>query len=190
MIIVLAIIFLCTFHTLLMRSMFSFLCVNKPVNAKVLVIEGWLSDRMLKEAAAEFHRGNYSFCLVSGKPYGVRSPACAMIEFGLDTPVVKFTEAKTKLGHNTYYMALAARTWLQTNNPDITTLNIFTAGPHGRKSWTIMKRVFGSGFSIGVISSSIEPEDVNLWWGSIRGVYNMIKYEIGYIYAMVWPFDR
>jgi hypothetical protein len=174
----------------LLHIVFSFLSPSRPIKSDVLVIEGWLTDRMLKEAAVEFLRGNYSFCLVSGKSYSSGMPMRVLMHWGIDSVAIKVTDAETGKGHNTYYIALAARQWLQLHDPQVSTLNIFTAGPHGRKSWILFKRVLGKNFSVGVLSSSIEQRDADLWWGSKQGMRNMVKYGSGYLYAQLWLFEK
>jgi len=175
----------------LRHGVFLFLSPDRPIQAEVLVIEGWLSDCTLKEAAGEFLRGNYSYCLVSGgKNHSSHIPMKVLMHYGIDSVVIKVTEAETVMGHNTYYMALATRQWLQTYDPKVSTMNILTAGPHGRKSWMIFRRVFGQNYSIGVRSVSIEQCDDALWCGSNKGVRTLVKYGIGYIYAMLWPFKK
>ena len=169
---------------------FSFLSINRPIPAEVLMVEGWLTNRMFKEAAAEYVRGNYSYCLVSGRIYSSLSPAHVFMRHGIDSGAVKFTDTVAVRGHNTYHTALAARQWLQLHDPGVSTINVFTAGPHARKTWTIVKRVLGSGYSVGVIASSVNPEDTGLWWESKQGARAMIKYGVGYLYALLWPFEK
>lgn len=172
------------------KAVYSYLCLTKPIKAEVLVVEGWLSDCMLKEAAGEFLRGDYSYCLVSGQINSSRSQIETLHNFGVDSTVVKFIGVVAHRGYSTFNMAVAAQEWLQKNDPKASTLNVFTAGPHGRKSWTIFKRVFGKQYSVGVLSCPVEHCNAGLWWKSKSGPRNLIKYGIGYIYALVWPFEK
>jgi hypothetical protein len=50
-------------------SAFSFLSPTRPVPADILVVEGWLPEYALEQAAREFHRGSYRMMLVTGFPY-------------------------------------------------------------------------------------------------------------------------
>ena len=176
------------FSVPIQRSLYSFLSPNKPIIAEVLVVEGWLSECMLKDAAEEYLQGNYFYCLISGKrDVSLRSPVKALIRYGIDSSAIKFTEAKMKKGYNTFYMAHAALEWFQTNDPKISKINVFTAGPHSRKSWIIFKRVFGKGCEIGVLSANLESCNTLLWWKSKRGFYYLLKYGLGYLYALLWP---
>ena len=170
------------------QTMYSFLSPSKPINAEVLVIEGWLSECMLGDAAREYLHGNYSYCLISGKKDdSPRSPVKALIRYGIDSSAIKFTEAKMQKGYNTFHMAHAAHEWFQTNDPKVSKINAFTAGPHSRKSWVIFKRVFGNEYEIGVLSASLENCNTQLWWKSKQGVHYLLKYGLGYLYALVWP---
>lgn len=172
----------------LLITLYSFLRVNKPIKAEALVVEGWMSESMLKEAAEEFLIRGYSYCLVSGKPKRY-SPVKVLVSFGVNPSVIGIVQAETKKGHNTYHMALAAQQWFVQNHPEIKTINVFTAGPHGRKSWIIFKRVFGRKFNVGVISLSVSADHPKLGWKNIQGFKNMVRYLKGYVYAKVWLFD-
>jgi hypothetical protein len=144
---------------------------------------------MFKEAAAEFIQGKYSYCLVVGRTHALRMPEHILMGYGIDSAVISSTSAKIGR-HNTYYSALAARQWLRLHRSKVSTLNVFTAGPHGRKSWTIFKRVLGRNYTVGVISSSITSSDTDLWWESKQGARNMVKWGGGYLYALLWPFHN
>jgi hypothetical protein len=171
------------------KSIYFFLCINKPVQADVLVIESWLSNCMLKEAATEFSHGGYRYCLVTGKKNkAIRSPVDALVRFGIDSNKVKSAEAKMHKGYNTFYMAQAAQEWLIVNDPTVSRINVFTAGPHGRKSWIINKRVFGKKYNIGILCASVEKCNSQMWWQSKRGTFFLVKYGLGCIYAQFWPF--
>ncbi|MDY7008472.1 MAG: hypothetical protein SWX82_32270 [Cyanobacteriota bacterium] len=38
-------------------NIYSFLAVTSPIEADILIVEGWMSDYAVKLAIAEFHRG-------------------------------------------------------------------------------------------------------------------------------------
>jgi len=48
------------------RSIDSFLSVNKPVAAEVLVVESWLPDYAYRGAVEEFQRGKYKYIVTTG----------------------------------------------------------------------------------------------------------------------------
>ena len=48
------------------QSIESFLSVDDPVSAKVLVVEGWVDPDGLPEAVAEYRRGDYEYMVAVG----------------------------------------------------------------------------------------------------------------------------
>jgi hypothetical protein len=46
----------------------TFLSVNRPVKANVLVVEGWLQDYALEEALKEFKQNAYEYLVAAGGP--------------------------------------------------------------------------------------------------------------------------
>jgi hypothetical protein len=180
-------------HAPLLRAIFAFLSVNKPVKAKVLVVEGWLFDYMLKDAADEFFTGNYTYCVISGqRDRGVRydssSAEAVLINAGIDSSKIKRAASYKNSFHRTYQQANSVKNWLKKNDPSVKSINVFTGGPHGRKTWTVYKRVLGKDFEVGIISCRIQHYNADRWWTSKRGLLVTTKFAIGYIYALVWPF--
>lgn len=180
--------FLTVAHKSVSASLSSYLTVNRPVKAEVLIVEGWLSDRALKEAAAEFIRGHYSRCLVSGATRATPASISVLTQFGVNPALLAVADVRAGRGHKTYRRALSARQWLRINHPEVKALNVFTVGPHGRKSWAIFRRVFGPDYLVGVLSCPVDSKDPRLGWDSIKGALNMGRYLIGYVYGLLWPF--
>ena len=172
----------------LLRFTYRFLNVTDPVNGNVLIIEGWLSGKVLIEAAREFKKGDYSFCLITGKAFFLPSAMNMLHKQGISLDSIRFVESDMKSRHRTYHMALAARNWLRENDQSIKAVNIFTGGPHGRKSWVIFRRVFGKEYSVGIISSKTWFFNPNSWWESKRGIRSVGRYGVGYLYGLLWPF--
>jgi hypothetical protein len=46
----------------------TFLSVNHPVAANILVVEGWLPDYALEEAVQEFREKGYEYIVAAGGP--------------------------------------------------------------------------------------------------------------------------
>lgn len=112
-----------------------------------------------------------------------------IIERGNDKDKIRTVEIESDTPQFTYHSAIKVKEWLMVNYPDKKKLNVFTGGPHGRKSWIIYRRIFGENFDIGVISSSIQHFDVQNWWKSQHGFSVVSRYLIGYLYALLWPFS-
>jgi hypothetical protein len=82
-------------------------------------------------------------------------------------------------------MALATKEWLIANQ--IKAVNVFTGGPHGRKSYVIFKKALGDGIRVGVISCPIKHYPTR-WWTSLRGTSVTLRYLAGYFYAVLWGY--
>jgi len=50
------------------RTIFVFLAPNAPIEAQVLVIEGWVPDYGMKIASDYIRNGNYQLVIVTGGP--------------------------------------------------------------------------------------------------------------------------
>src|SRR4051812_24914494 len=54
------------FCVFFVRGVHPFLAVQKPVPARVLVVEGWMADYDIPAVVAEFRRGNYQTMYTTG----------------------------------------------------------------------------------------------------------------------------
>jgi hypothetical protein len=177
------------FQRQIFKAVYNYLSITKPIKAEVLVIEGWLSDCMLKDAAHELLRGGYAYCIVAGQLDSSSYQVASLNRYGVDSTLIKLCPSKFHRGYSTFNMAASAYQWLKKHESRVTEINVLTGGPHGRKSWTIFKKVFGKNYRIGIISSSAELCDSDLWWSSKKGRRNLIKYGLGYVYALYFNFE-
>jgi len=172
--------------TFMLVKTYSFLALTRPVEAEVLVVEGWLRDYMLDEAVDEIRSGNYSYILTTGFKNEIMNTAekCKekIIMRGVDSSCVYAVAAPAVDNEHTLATAMEIRKWL--GNKRINNVNIFTGGPHGRKSLVIFQKVLGKSVNVGVISSQIRHYPPEYWWTSIRGIKVTMKYLIGYVYSL------
>lgn len=176
-----------------------FLAINDPVQANVLVVEGWVWDSAaMQEAAEEFNRERYDVVVtvdvLSGgqgsEPMEENSAAHAaerLKKFGVNDRVIEVLAVPNIDGHRTYASALAVKHWLADAKIHVVGINVFTLGAHGRKSLVLFKRAFGRGVPIGVISGTEDSYDPERWWLSMKGIYTVLRKTLGYLYAEWWP---
>lgn len=185
---------------LIAPAVHSFLSITKPVKADILVIEGWVFDYMLDEAVDLYKKGRYKYIITTG---GVRKYSHNKIAGGADSTAEYAAKRLVNCGigpesiftasgsaakdHHTYNAAFGLRKWVLNNKPEIKTLNIFTGGPHGRKTYHIYKKVLGKNITVGIISSEIKHYNPKYWWTSFTGISVTFDYIVGYIYALVYP---
>lgn len=189
--ILLLLFFLIVFHAPLLQSLSLFLSITEPVQADVLIIESWLSEPDLIEAAEIFKTGEYSYCIVSAinSDHSKANPAVILEKAGIDRNKIVKAGTFTSATHKTYNSAIETSKWIKKNDPKVQAFNVFTAGVHGRKTWTIYKRVFGDNYHLGIITSPMYRYDPDSWWTSRIGFSLTVRNFLGYIYGLLWPFS-
>ena len=154
---------------------------------------------MLDAAVKEFNSHNYRYILTVGfdttattTDYGktVEKVAEKLRTRGIDFASIFVALCRNVRVHKTYNYAVSAKKWLMQNDPKITAVNVFTAGTHGRKTYTLYKRALGKRYAVGILSCEIKHYNPQRWWLSRRGLYVTSKFGFGYLYALVWPFPK
>lgn len=176
-----------------------FLSLNQRVEADILVVEGWAYSYLaIAEAAEEFKRGQYRLLITVGGPTAVtggngeRSSSAVLAanqlqDRGIEKESIIALSVPEISQHRTYTSALTVKEWLKKAEIPAKGINVFTIGPHARKSLVLFRRAFGSSYAIGVIAGTDEEYDPDRWWMSARGIYVISRKLLGYLYAIAWP---
>lgn len=158
-----------------------FLAVTERVDADVLVVEGWIPDYMLPQAAAEFREGHYSLLLISGLQ---NDPATDQKNLLTDAAQTSFRLGRLGVPGTALLPCPApfAR-WLRTSKmaravKERTSalpfrprgINVITAGPHARETWVAYQHIFGSSMPVGIISIPKNNYPASRWWLSRQGL--------------------
>jgi len=178
-----------------LSSLHSFLAVNSPVAADVMVVEGWIPDYAIKEAIARFERGAYSYLITTGVPVTkgyylaeyknfAELTAATFITLGFNPEQVMAVPAPNVIKHRTQASAIALREWLSTSELEVNSLNLYSLGSHARRSWIIFQAVLGPDIRVGVIAAEPEEYDPQQWWQSSEGVRTTIGEAIAYFYSL------
>jgi len=173
----------------------SFLAVTSPVDAEVLVVEGWLFDYMLNEAAEEIQTGKYKYIVTTGidKYMSQETPSKGLIntaetckdkliQRGIHASTIYPVASSHVDGQYTLFTATAIKSWLVQRN--IKAVNVFTGGPHGRKSLVIFQKALGKDIQVGVITCKAKHYPPVYWWTSLTGAKATLRYLAGYLYAL------
>lgn len=176
-----------------------FLTINQRVEADILVVEGWVYGHpAIAEAAEEFKQGQYRLLITVGGPTAVEGrnleyassavlAANKLQDLGVEKRSIVALSVPELSQHRTYTSALTVKEWLKTSEVSAKGINVFTIGPHARKSLVLFTRAFGPSFAIGVIAGTDEEYDADRWWMSARGIYVISRKLLGYLYAITWP---
>lgn len=173
---------------------FPFLAENDPApSATLLVVEGWLADRELDQAIAAFRRGGYERLVTTGGPIERSSrlvgfstyadlAAAYIASRGIPPGSVTAVPAPASAQDRTYLSAVKVREWVRKHPPEVRALDVYSGGPHARRSRALFELAFGSEVRVGVLSAAPTEYDANRWWRSSAGAKSVIGEAIG----LVW----
>lgn len=179
-------------------SIHAYLAVHEPIDGKILVVEGWLSDSFLKAAAVEFKNGGYSQLVTVGGPFSdtsnsnnIRTYADRSAErlrkiLPYEKRMITAVPAPTASKQKTLAYAISFDDWMHENQPDLKSINVFTAGVHARKSLLIFRKVLAPDVNVGIISAKPLLYNAETWWLSKRGIWLVLKNSISYIDALLF----
>jgi hypothetical protein len=164
--------------------------------AKVLVVEGWIGPEGIRAAAQEFAKGGYDLIVTSGgnpDPYDAENwqkEGWTFAEGALHTleragippeKIIAAPAAETEKSR-TYNSALTVRTALAARPAS---LNIFTFGPHARRSRLVYEKVYGPGTKIGVIAWEPHGYTAGPWWKSSERSIDLLVQTVGFFYEFL-----
>ncbi len=177
-----------------------FLRMSKPVDAEIMVIEGWVPDMVIKGAIAEFREKNYRLMITTGNEIGrgkylteyktfADSAAATAIALGLDPKQVIRVPNTTVDVDRTAASAEAIKQWLLNSDSEVKAINIYSYDVHTRRSWLVFKTILEPDVKVGAIafpSTSSRP-----WWKTSEGLKSVIVESLAYLYTkLIWPIER
>ena len=177
----------------------SFLAKNSPLNAEILVVEGWLPDYAIQSAAVEFRQGSYRKLITMGGslPRGfylseyktfAKLAAATLIELGIDQEQLIILSDPSNSQNRTYSSASILNQWLSTADLQITAINLFTIGTHARRSWLLFKEILKPKISVGIISVQPLNYEEKIWWKSSEGFRTVISELLAYLYVRLFKY--
>jgi hypothetical protein len=195
-------VFIFTIGLLCLNQLHDYLSYTKRLDCDTLVIEGWIFDYMLDHAAQEIKVSHYNriliLCMNGNKPpddiqYDFKETeayktTARLIDQGIDSKLIYIIPVSYSGGHHTFKRALTLKEWFEVHDLTTKAFNIYTGGPHARKTYTVFTRVFDNSYKIGVIPSPIEHYNSRFWWSSKRGFSVTTRFFFGYLYAKFWNF--
>lgn len=195
----LAIVLLAGFTVLL--GVHPFLAVTHRVDARVLVVEGWVHTFTIQAAVREFKTGHYAQVFTTGGPepgtggysndYNTEASVGAdeLIAAGIPGRLVQMVPSHVWSRNRTYYSAIALRDWFQKHHLDVRSFNVLTEDVHARRTWLLFQEAFGKNVQVGVISVANPDYNARDWWQYSEGVREVLSEAIAYVYAkfLFWP---
>jgi hypothetical protein len=173
----------------------SFLAVNNPVRHGLLVVEGWVSLPSLRMAADTFQQGGYEAIVVSGGPiegnfcrsgfdtYAERA-AYELKQLGIADSRLIVAPAPASAQDRTYRSSVSVRQLLESQGRKVTAFDLFSSGPHTRRSRNLYQLAFGEHVKVGAIAAPPSTYDFSHWWRSSAGVKEVLAEGIAYAWTL------
>jgi len=181
---------------------YPFLAITHPVNADILVVEGWVHPYAIRAAMQEFKSHPYERVFTTGGPvvgkggyvndYQTSASVGADLlkDAGLPAQVVQMVPTRVIGRDRTYSSAVALRDWFRKHNLQVRSLNIVTEGAHARRTRLLFEEALGRNVKVGVIAVPSPDFDARRWWYYSEGLQEIVGEGLGYLYARFFFYPR
>jgi uncharacterized SAM-binding protein YcdF (DUF218 family) len=175
-----------------------FLAQTKRVDARILVVEGWVHPFAIRTAVEEFQAQHYERVYSTGGPVvgsggyfndfntSASVGAESLVKLGLPKELVQMVPCHVSGRDRTYSSALALREYFQTNGLAVKSFNVLTEDAHARRTWLLFQKAFGPEIAVGIISAPSPEYDAKHWWRYSEGVREILGESIAYLYAALF----
>jgi hypothetical protein len=173
----------------------SFLAETDRVPADTLVVEGWIGRRGLQAAVDEFWRGGYLYIVTTGgltsgfwedQPQSYADMAAnELIRLGIPRERMFVAISEKTERYRTFESAVAVWRTLHLAGIKPKGLNIFTFGPHARRSVMVFAKVNWGVNKVGVIGWCPPEYQKERWWESSERSKELIEEAVGYLYEVL-----
>jgi hypothetical protein len=178
-------------------NLHGFLAISDPVATDVLVVEGWLPDYAIAAAMTEFQTGGYKTLITVGAPVPrgfhlseyktfAEVAAATLVAQGFDPQQLQIVSTNSAPECRTQNAAMALKDYFADAEQPIPSLNVFTLGPHARRTWIVFRRVFTTPNTVGIIAATVLAYEPSRWWQSSEGVRTVLGESIAYLYRRWW----
>ena len=174
-------------------TLYPFLARQAPVAAETLVVEGWVSDDLLVQAAGWAESNGVKKIVATGGPIEIGSflaewktyaemTRARMEALGLGAkfelaavPAEKVRRGRTRESARALKAAGAAAG----------AFNVASEGPHARRSWRAFRDEFAGQAEVGSVALEPVAYDRDDWWTCSEGVRSVISEAVAYGYDVL-----
>lgn len=173
-----------------------FLAKQAPVEANILIVEGWLEPDALSQAYSEYKSGHYDLVITTGGPEArnftdqfdsyAEQAAHQLNLLGLSMDNLKVIPTPASAQDRTYLSAVMVRKFIEAAPliDKVKGINVFSADVHSRRTHFLYKQAFDAlAIPIGIISASPEEFRLANWWQTSAGAKTVLVEFIGWVYA-------
>jgi hypothetical protein len=184
----------CLAFVFVLRHIPSFLAPNRPVGARLMVVEGWMPPDELDQAVAAFHSGGYERIVTTGGPIpqGFERLGCAsfaelardfLLKRGLQDGSVIAIPAPASAQDRSFLNAVMLREWAKQEGLALDALDLFSSGVHSRRSWVLYQMALGPTVRVGILAARPGAYDLDAWWRTSVGAKTVLSETIGWIWT-------
>ncbi|MFP4471474.1 MAG: hypothetical protein ACLFPE_12355 [Bacteroidales bacterium] len=183
---------------IIIKGIVPFLSKSDPVEARVMVVEGYIPDKSLHEIIRIFRENNYELLISTGPTYdqgffatGIRSAAhligYSLLRLGFDSTKLAIVPVPGEIFRDrTYNSALVSRAYLEKNRPDIRRINLVSQSVHARRSCNLYRMAFPPEIEVGNIVIPTDGIRSGNWYRSSRGFRTVVNEAIAYLYVILF----
>jgi|SRR6516162_8027551 len=179
----------------------AFLSLTERVPAEVLVVEGWIGRDGVRAAEVEFEQRAYQYVVASGGMTSVKSwepPGRSyaemageeLLRLGVPKDRIIVAPPRDTETHRTYESAVAVWRALQTRGIQPKMINVFTLGPHARRSRLVFAKTGGQGTKVGVIAWTPPGDEALPWWRSSERTKALLGETAAYLFEALLDSGR
>ena len=173
---------------------YPFLARQAPVPAEVLVVEGWMSDDLLLQAAGWAESNGVAVLVATGGPVELGS---YLTKWKTYAEMTKARMAKLGLGERFELAAVpaekvrrgrtreSARALRAAMGAELGAFNVASEGPHARRSWRAFRDEFAGQAEVGSVALTPVAYGGEDWWTCSEGVRAVISEAIAYAYDVL-----
>jgi hypothetical protein len=177
-----------------MARLVPFLACNNPVDAEILIVEGWFAPSYTQTVLEEFRKGKYQHLFVVGDCQSsgqgqeavcdTNSAVRLLIQLGVEPSLVTAVTVPATRFHKTWHYALALQEHMAGSGYKVKTANVLSLWVHARKSLVVFQKAFGPDIKVGVIAARHQRFSSERWWLSATGIYAVAKNGVAYLDAL------
>jgi hypothetical protein len=172
-----------------------FLSSTHRLPAKVLVVEGWIGYDGIRAAASEFKQHGYEYVVSTGGLTSERwdedrfsyaeMTRNELLRSGVANEKILLAAASDTDRQRTYESAVAVWRTFQSRNLKPIAMNVFTLGPHARRSRLVFDKVCGPAIQVGIVDWAPSNYSGKPWWQSSDRAKEFLTETAGYVFEVL-----
>lgn len=182
----------------LITNAVNFLSPQKPVETKILIVEGWVDDSALTTAANFIRKEGFTMVCVTGQQvmqgkYLLEYTSTAevayntLLKLGVDSTILHCIPSAPVTRNRSVASAQALSSWLKSSGVKPGNILLLSQGVHSRRSWLIFKKTLkADGWNTGVVTYQDDTYDGGRWWKSSRGTRAVVSEGLAWFYVTLF----